>query len=326
MLLFVSSALAGFAQPQVYLDSLGSPQQATLRGVVDGAAKLELERAGLKALVVGGAADLSDAAVVRAARRSGSPFLLLVRYRTESDTVALAASFIDAGSGRSLQERKESLAVDLNLDAHVAAAVRSLLEDRAVQEAIEAARRAEARERSARSPVRAAVLQAGGRPSGASWGLAAGVQVAPLFLIGGGSNYFRYGADLSLFGGVQLTVRTLSLQTGLHVGATQLFPVAGLLPGSAYLFLGGPEVRLGTASGAVRVAARASGGAAVIMVRMDGQAAQATTVPYAEGGLDASVEVMGGLALGMELDFLTAFESEYPIMGFAPSLTVGTRW
>lgn len=329
VLLFLLCGAAAFSQPLVYLEAVGSPPEAKLGGVVTGTAKLELMQAGLKPVGsrTAHAPASSDRTFVLAAKESGSPFLFLVRYTSTPEAVVMDLSFVDVTKDRIVKERHETLPLSLDLDSRVASAVQRLIEDPSVREAI--ARVPHTPERAA-PPGGAGTVGTPVRPQmteRSSWAFTFSGQASPLLLVGGGSTYFRYGADVSFFGGVQLPVSRISLQTGVQLGATQLFPVPGLLPGSAYLFLAGLEARVGTPPPAtVRIGARAGGGAAVIMVQMQGGSPQATTVPFVDGGVAASVRIVGAVALGVELGYLAVFESEYPVMGLAPALTVGTSW
>lgn len=362
MLLLASTAAAAQAEPRIYLLASGTPSNPALSNVIERAAQLQLRGAGLTGVVGGRLPSVTGGPPegATAAAQPQSSFVLSVRFRTESGKVLMDLSFADAAGGKLLDESSVAFPLDLNLDVRVGAAVKQVLASAAVRAALAAARRAADQTRAASSPHGSAspaggpsVQAEGGvagkavparpqesgvatlAPGAAStatpakprWGFTASGQAAPLVLVGGASSYFRYGADLSLFAGTRLPTRGLVLQVGVKLGATELFPVSGLLPGQAYLLLAGPEVRIENGvSSPVGVAARASAGAAVILLRMAGASTQAKTVPYVDAGLSTSLRLIGTVRLGVALGYLAAFESEFPIMGFAPALEVGNSW
>ncbi len=156
------------------------------------------------------------------------------------------------------------------------------------------------------------------------WAFAFSGGGAPLILVGNASNYFRYGASGSLFAGARFPYSRINLEAGLTVGGAALFPAAGVSAGMVYSAMGGPQLRLSTPSSLpVGIGLLASGGAAVIIARPTGAGLAAKTDIYVSGAITARLRVFRSMVIGTELGIFVAFEERYPLIAFAPTLTLG---
>lgn len=326
--------------------AIGNPENRALSEVVSTAASVELQTAGLSSSVEsngnGGAID--QASAQKAASSLQSDFLLIIAYSEKNSMVEMALSFRGVRGGTTIGHEERRVAFDLNLDSHVSDAVQSLLAEPAVEKAIQNATEVATNARARTSAPRASRSSAtnGGAAHGAApreSSLTATAPVAPvsqhlrfawsmkgepLILVGNASNYFRYGAGVSMFAGLRFPERAITLEAGAVAGAAQLYPATGFSQGKVYTFLGGLQSRVGTrASFPIRLSARVSGGAAVIMVLPPSGATEAKTDLFASGGLAASLRIFKTVELGAELGLLAVFEQRYPILAFTPALTVG---
>jgi len=84
----------------------------------------------------------------------------------------------------------------------------------------------------------------------------------------------------------------------------------------------GPEVQIGTADRRPsRIAFTMSGGAAILIVNVEGEAL-AKTVPFAEIGFAGRIPLGARASVGLGVKYHVVFEQEFLIMGVAPSLIV----
>lgn len=335
-----------YAQATVLVAAVGNPEDPALSEVIGKAASIELQSAGLSSSVESHAnsSQIDEATAQRTASSMQADFLLIIAYSQKASAVKMALSFRRVSDGTTIGHEEQTVPFDLNLDTHVSASVQSLLSEPAVENAIQGAIK---KSRSARHPSSAPPSSIAGRTGGGAapgkaprepspattaglaptprrLGFAWSMRGAPLLLVGNASNYFRYGAGLSMFTGMVFPRRVLTLEAGALTGAAQLFPAAGLSQGKVYTFLGGLQSRIGTRAGLpVQLSLRVAGGAAVIMLVPPSGSPEAKTDFFASGGLAASIRVFKAVEVGAELGLLAVFEERYPILAFAPSLTVG---
>ncbi len=338
--------LPAFSQARILVAATGTPSDPKLSSVLERAAMLAAQQSGLAATAWArsGAAAGSAGSLTRDAEAIGAQFLLTIRFTEEGGSVTMAMSLARVGGSAPLLTRTADFPFDLDLDARVTDAAHQLLVDPGVEAALRRAekeaapfgrpapgarvgRTAEpgaAREQAAGGP--AAAPAPGRTPQVAGkWSPVFSGQAAPLLLIGSGSDYFRYGAAALFFGGVRFPNRSMTIETGLHVGAARIFPIPVLPQATVYTFLGGPEVAIGTSpDAALGAGIRAGGGAAVITLQLPGASLLAKTVPFVDGGVSMTLRAVGPLHVGVGLGFLAIFEGGYPIMGVAPALLVGT--
>ena len=314
--------LPAFSQARILVAATGTPSDPKLSSVLERAAMLAAQQSGFAATAWAqpGAAEGSAGSLTRDAEAIGAQFLLTIRFTEEGGSVTTAMSLARVGGSAPLLTRTAGFPFDLDLDARVTAAAHELLVDPGVEAAL---RRAE---REAAPSGRPAAPAPGRTPQVArKWSPVFSGQAAPLLLIGSGSDYFRYGAAALFFGGVRFPNRSMTIETGLRVGAARIFPIPVLPQATVYTFLGGPEVAIGTSpDAALGAGIRAGGGAAVITLQLPGASLLAKTVPFVDGGVSMTLRALGPLHVGVDLGFLAIFEGGYPIMGVAPALLVGT--
>lgn len=354
LLLFLCAGPA-FAGASIAVATVGNPPDPSLSKVVGRAAAVQLQHDGIsvpRVSDVSGASSTSQ--LKRFTRSSHGDFFLLLSYTQSNAQVRLGLTLRDARSWKIVGSDVRSVPFDLNLDSHVADTVARLLSQPGVESALASISAAPSSSGKTSSPSTSAgspaeggghstapAKRAPGAPSGKSQrgGAVAGAEVpsgpgrvrfaaalrgAPLILVGNASNYFRYGGGVSLFAGVRVPFSAFALEGGALAGAGELFPAVGLSAGKAYTFWGGAEVGIGTPDRfPVRLGLRVASGAAVILAEPTGSPAEAKTDLFASGGVNATLDIVGALRLGIELNTLVVFETRYPIIAIAPSLVIG---
>ncbi|MDA8424734.1 MAG: hypothetical protein M0Z80_01235 [Treponema sp.] len=320
------------------LVSFSGPQSTSeLGAIMDRDMTVELDRAGLT-IVSGRGAEA-------AAGAGGIPYGFTCVAAGDKDVVRLSIALSDRASGRILASAELSEPVTLELDSRLAAVVRRMLaqagldklpphgeakpaalgavegKPRATKAASAAVPAATVSAMPPGSDIRSATIVPEGRA-----GPSLQVHAAPLLIVGGGSDYFQYGADVSLFVGGDRRFGNLSLGGGLRTDVARIFPAAA--PGQGYVYLStfGLEGRLtAPATGGFRFFVRAAGGPCLVAASPDSSSAELKVLPQATSSLGLSLGHPEGFTLDVDLGFYALFEREIPLMAFMPGLAAGWR-
>lgn len=329
---FLVTGLAAYGEVTVIVVSLGNPQDPGLSHVISSSAAVQLQQAGLAASS-GTAAGGATAGA--GAKPNAAAFALFISYSRKGGQLALELSFRDTHTGKTISAFGKTVPFDLNLDTSVSQLVKALIARPEVVDAIKRAEQAAQAQVAKAAPTPAP--SGGALPvetipprtapaaaAGARWRFVADLHGAPMILVGTASNYFRYGADVSVFTALRLPPQKLSVETGLQVSASQLFSVFGSSDGRVYALSAGPEVRIGNAPGSpAHIGLTASGGASVILAQPAGAGFLAKTDPYVGAGINATMKIFRSVTLGVEIGSRVIFEERYPIVAVLPALAVG---
>lgn len=140
-------------------------------------------------------------------------------------------------------------------------------------------------------------------------------------VVGSATEYFRYGASSALSVGFSHGNDRVYLGAGARVSAVRIFKDSQVSGGKLFVTTGGAQIKVGTASPALRrFTGRVSTGAAAVTV-IDSDGSQTKTVPYADAGIGAGIPIGERGLLGGEVSFLVVFEQGLPVMGVVPSVT-----
>lgn len=283
------------------------------------AAGVELTRAGLtsrrvRTSVVGRSGATDMRLVGAAARSADAAFVLLLEYVRDDSGLSYRLALYATPSETPIATRCATSPIDIDLDARFAAAVRELIAEAGV-----GGRRTE---QTAIEGVDLALGASGTPVLERVAGPELSVVTSGLFVAGGGTDWFRYGAAASLSGGYVPVGTRFGVLLGVRSAVIRLFREEGVEGGDLSVVTGGADVLVGTVYRApARIGVRASAGAAALVVvrRTD---TLAKVVPYAEAGLAARVPLGKMLAVGAEFNWLVVFEPGVPLMWLSPSVTV----
>jgi hypothetical protein len=140
--------------------------------------------------------------------------------------------------------------------------------------------------------------------------------------LGDFSEYSAYGAYGSAQAGALFLKRNWSLSVGGRFSFTRAFMADGVSGGPLYLSTAGVNLQYGLgAAQSIKLAACASGGAAVITVP-NGGSLLSKTVPYADAGVQAGFPVGKDLFLGCDLRFMAVFDPDVLILGTVVAVSI----
>lgn len=346
--LFLLATAGSLAQTQRVLHlATGTPADSALENVLTRAIRVELMRAGLSELAYDTAerGRPTSESVEEAAASASVDYVLLLVYEESNETgssgtnqLKIVLTVTETASGAVLHESEFTSPVDLDLDSRVASALRAMV----AQTRIGGERVSGAGDSDTTGPVVAGPTNGGDAQVGSSpatvqvgqpepsrvveppTGIGTTVAGAAMIVIGRASDFFRYGYTASLVVDYRFSLASFGVTAGVQAAFSQLFPAAGIRPGQVLLVSLGPNVSAGTVERRpVRLSGHISGGPAILMIEPDGSAFQAKLVPYVSAGIEATLGIGSSFFLGIEVNFMIAFEDVYPVMGLVPSIVIG---
>jgi hypothetical protein len=340
ILLVASSAFA--QSPETVLQVVtGTPPDLELMAVISGSARVELLRAGLDDQEPSLIAPEGDESAIRErALARGTDYIVQINFTGDSEggsavgDIDFDVTLYRTSDGAILASDQVETFVDLTLDSRVARAVRSLVYEAGVDgPRIVQAEPDDGDEGNGGGPDDTSgnggqvnirppppVVTTQGPPPR---GVAVAVEGAPLLLVGGASDTFRYGVSGSVSTLYRPGFSRFGFEVGLRIGAMRLFQNEDIVGGQAYVGIAGAEVAVGNVyRSPTRISARASGGVAVITVVTESQDILAKAVPYASGGVEAIVAVWRGISVGILAEYVVVFEEQLPVMGVSPSVVL----
>ncbi len=312
---------------------------ANVAEIVSGAVRLELERAGLRAIPGAAPASREGAAALSppdAARAAGADFALLVRTAVAGREVVAGLVWYDAAAGRRGAEAGVKGKVDLNLDRIVSEAVRGMLAREA--DAVAGAKAVAAAAVPPASAPAAAGAAAGGPggSGGAGRPPASGVPEAPagpvdhfefsagssLFLfVGAASGYTRMGTFPSFGGAWTVRLPSSLLEIGLSAGANLFEAEGGLAVARGLLAPAGLDLRyVGVPAHRLSPFLRLGGGPALLGMNPNGDGMMFKVVPYVLGGVGVYLRLFGRTGLVLDSTYTVFFDGPTLVMGYAPGL------
>lgn len=169
------------------------------------------------------------------------------------------------------------------------------------------------------SPEAARVDQA--RPSRLRLALSS----APLFVVGGASEYFRYGIDASCFLGLRFDLSPLGLEAGIRAGYDLIYS-AGAVGGELQLAALGVELKGSwPAEGLFSLRLRVGGGPLYLAASSESAGLLGKLLPFCSAGLGLDFRPAPGFTLGLDAGALAAFERSLPLFALAPGLSAAWR-
>lgn len=336
-LVFLLSPAALMPETRMLVSFSGPEAKSELGAIMDRDMAVELDRAGLTVVSGRGAATAAEAGEIR--------YGFSCVATGDKDWISLSIALSDRLSGKILASAVLDEPVTLELDARLAAAVRRMLAEAGLDKLPP---RSEAKPTvvgAVGGKPRATKAASDGVPAAAVSAMPPGSEVrsaaivperrtgpslqfhaAPLLIVGGGSDYFQYGADISVFLGGERRLGDLSLGGGLRADVARIFPT--LAPGQGYVYLSsfGLEGRLiAPATGGFRFFVRAAGGPCLVAASPDSSSTELKLLPQGSSSLGLRLGDPESFTLDVDLGFYALFEREVPLMAFMPGLAAGWR-
>ena len=317
----------GVRADDTVLQVLVSPEPvAGLEEVFYLTAGVELTRAGLtsrraRTSVTDRSGVIDQRRIEASAREADATFVMLLEYERRDSRVTYVLSFHTLPFESAIATRRAESPIDIDLDERFAVVVRELIAEADIGRLRTAETSLEGVDLALRSDGPEVALVAGPELT-----LVAGpeltVLTSGLFVVGSGSDWFRFGVAASLSGGYVPASRRFGVLLGVRGSVFRLFADEGVEGGELFIVTGGPDVQFGTVYRApARLALRVSGGAAALVVVRPADT-PAKAVPFAEAGVAARVPLGSVFALGAEVSYLVVFEPGLPLMWLSPSITL----
>lgn len=317
------AALGVTADEAVLQVLIGSPPNARLEEILYLASGVELNRAGLTSRRMStspqGDSDAANRRMIEAEARAGqTSYVLLVQYAPGDTTIAVDFTLYESFGEAPVATAELQSPIDIDLDRRVADEVRDLLAEAGVRG-----------ERTSATTVEGIGLASSAGPAPGSAvaltpvsGLEFGVMTSGLLVVGAATEYFRYGVAGTLSGTYAPSFSGVGASFGARSSVIRVFSDEGVEGGALYVITAGPEAFVGSRyRGPTRIGARASAGAAVLMVSREAETI-AKTVPYVDAGVAARLPLGALFSIGLEVNYLVVLERGFPLMGFSPSITV----
>jgi hypothetical protein len=242
-------------------------------------------------------------------------YILIVEYEPDGGDLDLKLTLYGADTGEPIQTAALRSPIDIDLDARVTRAVRTMLDAAALEPEVADA-----------SPDLEGVdLLPRQDPNGVSAvgrGLEVSTLVSGILVLGPATEFFRYGVSGSLIGSYSRPFAQPTMSLGGRAGFVYLFSDEGVEGGRLYVVNLGPEALLSTPfRNPARLGARVAAGASVLIVSRESDTL-AKMLPHVEAGVAARLPLGSRFSLGIEVNYYVLFEPGFPVMGIVPSLTV----
>jgi hypothetical protein len=273
---------------------------------------LELERSGREALP---------------AENEKAPYVLVSTYAVGQNELEFVLSLRHSESAGTLAQTTRRTQVGLHLDTVVSEAVKQVVSDAGfparVEPLLAPAPSPPATTTSVPSPEPATPTRTVPEVTA---GLEATASVAPMFVTGSGTDFFKYGLVPLLYAGYRFPFLNGAGSAGLQTGYSLVFPDEDVLEASVRVVPVGIEVSYSTVSPTgIRFTGHASGGPAVISVTREDIGTLSKLLFYVRTGVGGSIEVSRRISVGIDASYTLFFEEQFPLMGFSPALTVRMR-
>ncbi len=314
--------------------------------------RLELERAGLEAVVGPDRLPADEASLPEAVRAGEADFAVLARLSGSDRAVAIELSWYGSEPFRRISREVLHGKVDLSLDRLIAASIRQVLE-REAQELARYRRAAAAGETGApesagpaagkevrRVPASSPPGREGNLPGrgGATPGLPAPGGVPPtgrfelcagsaMFLtVGAAAGYFKLGFFPSISAAYALRLPSALLEIGLSAGVNLFQAVGSQAYADSLLLPVGLDLRyIGAPSFPLSPFLRLGGGPALLGMNPNGTGMLYKPIPYLLGGIGLYARLFGKAGIVVDSTYTVFFEGPSPIMGYAPGLSIYLR-
>ena len=328
--LLVLAGAAAHANDSVLQVFVGSEVDSRVEEVLYLAAGVELTRAGLTSRrtqvpVTDSSGAIDRSLVSQAADRAGADLVLLMAYERRASEIHIELLLDRPSFDGPLAERSMTTPFDLDLDSRVAAVVRELIEEAGVERSRTAQTSIEGFGFSPRPPAAGPAAPEPTvippelpRVSGPEFAVA----TSGLLVVGGATELFRYGVAGSLSGGYVPAGRRLGILVGARSSVIRFFTEESVVGGDLYVVTAGPDIHIGSAyRSPARVAVRSSAGVAALVI-VGAEETLAKSVPFVDLGVAVRLPLGRVISIGMEVNYLTVLEPDFPLMGFTPAFTV----
>lgn len=337
---FFATLSSAAAQDTVLHVFESSQRDKQFENVLYLAAGVELTQAGLSSTRRSeasrvGADDLEPAALFEIEKGDEADYLLIAHYAKGRDRARIEFSLYGKQSDEPLARTEAEVSLDIDLDSQVASAANRLVEEAAIAgqpkgEAIvegvmpigaEPQPEHQLEPPTEEPPPEQTPPPSSASTSSATRGFGSTVMAGGLMVVGNATEYYRYGASSALSAGFLQGRERAYIGAGARVSVIRFFKDDHVSRGELVVTTGGAQIKVGTASPAVRrFIGRVSTGAAAVTV-IDSDESRTKTVPYADAGIGAGIPLGERGLLGGEVSFLVVFEQGFPVMGVVPSVT-----
>jgi hypothetical protein len=257
---------------------------------------------------------------------SDTDYALVSSYVVIDDQLQFDLRLHSAASQEPLAETSRSTQVGLDLDSVVSGAVRQVVAEAGFPERVEPLPAAPG----APSPTPVPIPPGPQAPPQAVVPVTPGMEVmasvAPMFVTGSATDFFKYGLMPLLYAGYRFPFMNGAGSVGFQTGYSFVFPDEEVLDASVRVVPLGVEVSYSTVGPTgIRFTGHASGGPAVLSVTRDETGTLSKVLFYVRIGVGGSLEVTPALSVGIDASYSLFFEEQFPLMGFSPALTVRMR-
>ncbi|MFW5689833.1 MAG: hypothetical protein ACOC1U_09695 [Spirochaetota bacterium] len=325
------------AQESVLQILIGSPPDSRLEEVLYLASGVELTRAGLtsrriRTSILNDEGGMDRDQIEEEARLRETTHVLLIEYTVRDAEITAEFSLYDAFDELPLVRRTLASPIDIDLDSRVSAVVAQMIDEAE----LERARTSETTMEGVDLEPATSSAGSGSGPrrvvGGAGFAEFTPVQgpefavvTSGLIMLGDAADFFQWGVSASISGGYTPAIEGLGVTVGARSSVIRLVTDTSVQGGDLYVVTVAPDAQIGTTyRSPVRLTARLSGGAAIVMV-VTPERTLAKTNLFSEAGVGARIPLGSRVAVGAEANLIIVFEPDFPLMGFSPSITVSVE-
>ena len=319
------ASAAGTVDVAIATRSLGATPNPSLAGILELAAKVQIQRKGFRSVVlkrVEGSSSFDPATALGRPETQGASYLLLAEYSEKAGKLELRLAWFDGEAKTWVAEVARSGPEDMLMDELIFRALTDLLDRVAETSSVPKKADEVAPGTEPASPIQES-SDSGKAPSPRTpRGFELSFGVGP-FLAGGSlGDFFSLAAGLDCQVLWYFRGQTSSFGLGLSM-AGQAFKAEGPLESAtgilAPLALELSLVPLGTE---LRPTFHLSGGAALLYLRTEIYGDRYSVLPFASAGLGLAKVFDSGLGLSLDLAYQVALDGTDLIMGFNPTMKI----